>query len=343
MNKHPEFFTFINHFNPHEHVESILLKKTSQSKELPIITIAIPTYKRANLLKEALDSALKQKYFDNYDVIVVDNNPERNDETELLINEYYKNNERLSYYKNAENIGMAGNWNRLYLLAKAEWVIMLHDDDILYNDYLDIMFNNIMRKHPEFDAYKPPMNEFNTLPVPERTKKNITYRNVKIHDLYRRNIIDVPSGLCMKKDIVIQCGGFDSEFYPASDYEMYIRILAKGYKFMLMNGSPLFLYRILQNDSMKIDVIKGFITQSKIIKNNILKDNHQIYKYLWNQHLQVSSMNIIKRSKKVFNKEADSLKGELQIKFTLLSYLIYYTIQIIVRTKEALTTKWIKL
>ena len=40
-----------------------------------------------------------------------------------------------------KNIGMIGNWNRLYTLARGEWVVMLHDDDLLYNDYLSILFN----------------------------------------------------------------------------------------------------------------------------------------------------------------------------------------------------------
>ena len=53
-------------------------------------------------MKEAVDSALNQIGFDEYDVIVVDNDPDRDDETEKLMLNY--NNPKLSYYKNMKNI-----------------------------------------------------------------------------------------------------------------------------------------------------------------------------------------------------------------------------------------------
>ena len=96
----------------------------------PYFTIAIPTFKRISTLSESIESALKQVGFDNYNIIVCDNNPERNDETELFMSKY-AHESKLSYYKHTENLGMAGNWNKCALLSEAEHIILLHDDDIL--------------------------------------------------------------------------------------------------------------------------------------------------------------------------------------------------------------------
>ena len=41
----------------------------------PSFTIAIPTYKRISTLSDAIDSALHQEAFKDYERIVVDNNP----------------------------------------------------------------------------------------------------------------------------------------------------------------------------------------------------------------------------------------------------------------------------
>lgn len=332
------FHIYNNYFLIDQHVESIQIK-TDKLDNKPNVTIAIPTYKRVKLLKESIDSAINQKKYNSYNIMIVDNNPERNDETELLIRQNYMDNKLISYYKNTKNIGMSGNWNRLYQLAKGEWVVMLHDDDILYDDYLYFLFTKIIPKYPKFDAYRPPMQVFNEFPFPERKKNRMVYRNVKLFNLYRRNIIDVPSGICMRKEMVLKSGGYNSDFYPASDYEFYVRNIKAGYNYMLMMGYPLMLYRISQNDSMKIEVIKGFIIQGKAIKDSLLDMHSKIYKYFWHQHFQISAMNTIKRAQQIFNKEANTLKYELKIKPTFYAYFIYFCIQIIVRTQELLTIK----
>ena len=62
--------------------------------------------------------------------MVVDNNPERECETEQLLREY-KAIPNLFYYKNTENVGMTGNWNKLFELSQTNFVVMLHDDDLI--------------------------------------------------------------------------------------------------------------------------------------------------------------------------------------------------------------------
>ena len=113
-------------------IPSILIKE-GEAPEGAKYTIAIPTYKRANLLKEAIESCLIQKTTTPFAIIVVDNNPERECETEQLLREYNPI-PNLSYYKNTENVGMTGNWNKLFELAQTDFVVMLHDDDLLYDD-----------------------------------------------------------------------------------------------------------------------------------------------------------------------------------------------------------------
>ena len=50
---------------------------------------------------------------------------------------HYKN---VLYYKNASNLGMGGNWNRCIELANADWVVLLHDDDMLCENYLKTVY-----------------------------------------------------------------------------------------------------------------------------------------------------------------------------------------------------------
>ena len=104
----------------------------------PFFTYMIPTYGRAYLLEETLQSVLNQLSVDfEWDIIVVDNEAGPGNETEQVIRNI--NNPRILYYRNKENIGVDGNYNRCIELARGQWVAMLHADDLLINDHLKLM------------------------------------------------------------------------------------------------------------------------------------------------------------------------------------------------------------
>lgn len=90
----------------------------------------IPTYQRPQLLAQALKSAQNQTVPQEvYDILVVDNDPIANTETQQLVERLHSSN--LRYVKNEQNLGGYGNWNRGFILAETEWICLLHDDDLL--------------------------------------------------------------------------------------------------------------------------------------------------------------------------------------------------------------------
>ena len=56
---------------------------------IPKFCFIIPTYRRAELLQFALDSILAIDNPPDFEMLVVDDNPQRGDETELLMVEKY--------------------------------------------------------------------------------------------------------------------------------------------------------------------------------------------------------------------------------------------------------------
>lgn len=61
-----------------------------------LISIIIPTYNRSHLIRETLDSILAQTH-KNWECIVVDDGS--TDETEDVLNEYVKKDNRFQYHK----------------------------------------------------------------------------------------------------------------------------------------------------------------------------------------------------------------------------------------------------
>lgn len=302
---------------------------------IPKVTIAIPTYKRANLLKEAIDSALSQQDYNNYDVIVVDNNPERYDETEQLLSSY--NDQRLSYYKNEQNLGAFGNWNRLYILAKGEWIVMLHDDDLLYEDYLSTVFKIIMPKS-NYDVYFPAFfiqDMLTNISLKERKKTIMAGFEIKERDFLHGNVIGAPIGMCIKKDVWKSVGGFSEEFYPSIDYEFYIRVIEK-YKIIKFYKYPLGIYRILGNDSCKTKTILNIIKIDSLIKQKILNKQSFLFTCIWQIYLCAYAPYCLLSMKRCFHNK------EVRVHFTI-KEILCLPIMIIMRFLYKIKIKYSKI
>jgi len=105
----------------------------------PLVTIAIPTFNRADrYLKKSLESALKQTY-QNIEILVSDNCS--TDNTEDLIRSY--KDSRIKYFKQKENLGQRGNSNFLLYAAKGEYFLLFHDDDLIDYDFVETCIRKV--------------------------------------------------------------------------------------------------------------------------------------------------------------------------------------------------------
>jgi len=99
----------------------------------PLVTIAIPTYNRADgYLRGCIASALDQGY-PNLEVVVSDNCSV--DDTSGLVASFA--DERLRYIKHPENIGATNNFNFCLQEARGTYFLLLHDDDLIDKDFVE--------------------------------------------------------------------------------------------------------------------------------------------------------------------------------------------------------------
>jgi glycosyltransferase involved in cell wall biosynthesis len=96
-------------------------------QSLPRVSIGMPVYNGARYLKEAIDSLLAQTYAD-FELIISDN--ASTDSTAEIIKEYAAKDRRLRCYRNEKNLGLAANQNRVYELARGEYFMLAHHDDV---------------------------------------------------------------------------------------------------------------------------------------------------------------------------------------------------------------------
>lgn len=301
----------IDNFKEIENIPVIKIKEARNA--LPFFTIAIPTYKRAELLKETLNSALLQKGNIDYNVLVVDNNPERDDSTEKLLSTY--EDTRILYYKNSCNIGAVGNWNRLYALAQGRYVVMLHDDDLLFPNYIETLYHIINKTKAKYAAYFIPYiygynkNPTDILKVYDVI--SIRINTCKMFDFIKGNILGPPIGMCLKNGVIQKLGGFRDQFYPCIDYDFYVN-LSRYEKICRLEGKPLAVYRIGKNDSAKKETMLSIVKADLKIKNNILQQRGIFRQKLWERYIKVYAYKHLESLKLLF--QNDTFISEMELR-----------------------------
>ena len=98
----------------------------------PLVSVGIPTYNRANLLRRALQSVLRQDYT-NLEIIVSDNCSPTNDTSEI-VELCQRDDKRIKFYKQAQTIGAKANFIFVEQQAAGEYFIWLADDDEWVSD-----------------------------------------------------------------------------------------------------------------------------------------------------------------------------------------------------------------
>lgn len=230
-------------------------------------TFGVCTYKRADQLDEALKSIYSQITNLRFNVIVTDNNPERYDETEMLITQKYSGKPNLHYLKNSQNTEVAGNWNRMFQQCKTKYLIMLHDDDVLFENYLDQM-SILAKKFPEYSIINCAKVVWNGVDVISRRP---TVKSIIEHNIYTNTVtfvFNTPSGALFDVKKMIQSGGYDNEYEHCLDYAYMMKYFASGGR-AAKTTEALMLYRSVNNASSKYEVLHNLLINDYKLKHDV--------------------------------------------------------------------------
>lgn len=113
----------------------------------PLITIAIPTYNRAQLLSQCLDALLSQlsdAVKPLVEFVVSDNcSP---DDTQAVVMGYIAKGYSIAYNRHSENIGADRNIASCFTKASAKYVWVFSDDDFLLPGYLKFIIDLLQQQ-----------------------------------------------------------------------------------------------------------------------------------------------------------------------------------------------------
>ena len=267
-------------------------------KEVPLISICIPAYKRVTYLQRLFDSISIQTFKD-YEVIVTDDSPDES--VGSFVNEF-RGIENIRYYKNIKVLGTPENWNESIRKANGEWIKLMHDDDWFADkDSLQI-FCEATLKNADcsffFSAYKN-VNEKSNFEQPVYLNWWGRFLlNQSPLNLFKKQFIGAPSSTLIRRNVGLF---YDSNFKWVVDFEYYIRCLRKIKKYHYINT-------ILINVGLNEEQVTKYsfrIPEVEIPENQLLIEklgynilrNIFVYDYYWRfyRNLEIKSEQQIKK------------------------------------------------
>jgi glycosyltransferase involved in cell wall biosynthesis len=203
----------------------------------PVVSVVVPTFNRADLLGETLQSILAQTLRDLELIVVSDGST---DGTRAVVEGL--GDPRVQFIEQANSGGPAGPRNRGVRAARGKYVAFCDDDDLWLPEKLERQVALMERESDIALSYTEGEN-FGDSDVFTRT----SLRGRPVDDHFRallyRNFI-TNSSVVVRRAVLAEVGAFneDRALRGTEDYEMWLRI-ARRHRIAGVH-QPLFRYRI---------------------------------------------------------------------------------------------------
>lgn len=213
--------------------------------------MVVPTYRRAELLAQALSSVADQTFTD-FEIIVVDDDTEGS--ARDVVSAFARQNAGtdVRYYMNHRARGGSGTRNAGLEHASGEWVAFLDDDDTWLPEKLERVSELIAgstdpdlalvySSHAKYD--------FEEQRVIETTRPHA--RGRVLDKVLYENCIGGMSVVVARRALLQELGGLDERFQSLQDMELYVRVAEQGtFDFL---EEPLVRLRVSSRDRITYD------------------------------------------------------------------------------------------
>ena len=295
-----------------------------------MVTVIIPTYKRANYIERAIRSILNQTYQDFEIIVVDDNNPDTKDRKALEdIMEKYKNNKKIKYVKHERNKNGAVARNTGIEHAKGEYITFLDDDDFFLKNRLEIMVNELDKNKKYNAAYSISLTMVDKYFC--SIKNAVKFGNFEKEILKANSIIGTGSNLFFRAKTLKNINGFNENFLRHQDFEVLVRFFEKGN--LMLNVNELLVVKDNSNSINNPNIenaIKYREQYLKYFEENIRK--YKDWKLIYYKNY-IDLLNIILKNKNkekfdtIYNKIIEYTDNKLKLKLKIIYLKIKNKIQ----------------
>jgi len=215
-----------------------------------LISIIIPTFNRAQLICETLNSIISQTY-PSWECIIVDDGS--TDNTEEVVESYCAKDSRFKFFKRPEDLLKGPNTCRNYGFEKSKGeFIQWFDSDDLY--FPHAMETYIKAYESDSDAVVAKIERVDNLTLSKINENKIQSNNL-IEDYLIGNIVFYVCGPLWRKSFISKQNQlFDEKIKNLDDWDFNLRMLYQNPNIEYLN-SPLIKYRI-HSESLAHEISK---------------------------------------------------------------------------------------
>lgn len=198
------------------------------------VSIVVPTYKRPDYLDRLLKSILMQRY-QNYEVIVVDDNSPNYDEYVPIIKKYEQLFADFRFLRNDINKGAPYSRNRGILESRYDLIALVDDDD-------EWLPSKLGKQVQIFAANDQSLGLVYTWTDAVDANDSVVhqYRSELAGYLKKEILCEcfIPSpSVMVRKEAILAAGLFDESFPSCQDWDMWTRLILRGYRIDVLKES----------------------------------------------------------------------------------------------------------
>jgi glycosyltransferase involved in cell wall biosynthesis len=233
----------------------------------PLISIIIPTYNRAHLIEETLNSILSQTY-QHWECIIVDDGS--TDATSQVVGNYVSDKSRFSYHNRPLEKPKGANSCRNYGYEKSngDYIIWFDSDDLMLPLLLECMLDQLVLSQSNYSVSRYSMFVENNLqeinePLFDMNRKNeLTGRNYMVGKSFWGTI-----NVMLHREMVKEIR-FDESLNSGQEYNFFTRL------FVPNNSKGVFIDEVLCKRRIHQQSIQYSQNQNNI---SYLKNKYQLY------------------------------------------------------------------
>jgi GT2 family glycosyltransferase len=262
----------------------------------PLVTIAIPTFKRLSMLKEAVLSSISQSYT-NIEILIGQDSTSEGlcIEIKEWVQEISKTHSKVKYFFNERNLGLAGNWNALAESASGEYIIIIGDDDRLLFDTIEKLVTAILpdnnvafSNHYLIDENGNRLKELSLQNTKRFNRSDLLVGKVKNPAaIIWQNAIPISAALIRTKDV--RKLKFKEDL-NTPEIEFFLRLANEGASFVFTSDYTV-EYRIhphsATHSGLKVQYLLSYLIPMEVEKDN------EIFKRRFIEELIVPSVNLL--------------------------------------------------
>ncbi|OGM11468.1 hypothetical protein A2Z22_00255 [Candidatus Woesebacteria bacterium RBG_16_34_12] len=217
----------------------------------PLVSVIIPTYNRSSMLKNSIESVLKQTYH-NFELIIVDDGS--TDNTKEVVKKI--KDKRIKYFYK-KNQGPASAQNYGIKHSGGKYITILGDDDLYLPNKIDVQVE-LLEKNSDYGFC------YSNIYLKNKDKLHLYLSNEPFNShlnlLLSKNFIAAPT-VMIKSNTLKSLKGFNESYEIAEDYDLWLRA-AKKYLFDYIN-KPLVIVNLhdsnLCRDIKKVSYYDGIV------------------------------------------------------------------------------------